>query len=64
MNNSKGRYKVSFEEGGCSYKSFTNSIDEAVKYAYEKELVSDHQVIIYDTRKNKTIFPLEEINEK
>lgn len=60
MNKSKGRYKVSFEEGGCDWKSYIDDIDEAIKFAYEKETVSDHVVSIFDTRKNKRIFPLEE----
>lgn len=60
MNKSKGRYKVSWEEGGCDWKSYTNDIDEAVRFAYEKEIVSDHVVSILDTKTNKRIFPLEE----
>lgn len=59
MNKSKGRYKVSWEEGGCDWKSYTDNIDEAIKFAYEKETVSDHIVLILDTKTNKRIFPLD-----
>ena len=60
MDKKKGRYKVSWEEGGCDWCSFTDDIDEAIKYAYEKETVSDHVVSVFDTRKNKRILQLNE----
>ena len=51
MTKEKQRYKVSFEETGNSYCSYTNDIVEAQRYAKEKTLVTDHPISIYDTEK-------------
>ena len=56
MNKVKGRYKVSWEEGGVDWKSFSDDAREAIKFALEKKVVSDHVVIVYDTLTNNTIY--------
>ena len=52
MTKEKQRYKVSFEETGIPFCSYTNDIVEAQRYAKEKTFGTDHPISIYDTEKN------------
>ena len=60
MNKTTGRYKVSFEEGGCDWCSYTDDINEALRYALDKEISSDHEVIVYDQKEKVRIKPSKE----
>lgn len=51
----KQRYKVSFEEGGTNWCSYTNDINEAQEYAKEKLVVTNHHVVIIDTKNDVVV---------
>ena len=48
----KQRYRVSFEEGGTGWCSYTNDLCEAQRYAKEKTTVTNHPIHITDMEKN------------
>lgn len=52
MTKEKQRYKVSFEETGIPFCSYTNDIAEATRFAKNKTVVTDHPINIIDMEKN------------